>query len=83
MFFGESMFALRPDASKAALVGLVRQLDRWGFPMIDCQMSTDHLTSLGAREVPRAGFLEEVHRLIRLPPPAAPWRADDDLLKGL
>jgi len=43
MFFGESMFARRSDASKVALVHLVRQLRRWGFPLIDCQMSTSHL----------------------------------------
>ncbi len=54
MFYGESMFSRETDASKVALVVLVRQLGRWGFEMIDCQMSTPHLASLGAREMPRA-----------------------------
>src|SRR5437870_677343 len=54
MFFGESMFARRSDASKVAFAHLVRQLERWGFELIDCQMPTSHLASLGAREIPRA-----------------------------
>lgn len=57
-FFGESMFSSRPDASKVALVGLVRTLAAAGFEMIDCQQTTDHLLSLGAREVPREEFLQ-------------------------
>ena len=64
MFFGESMFARRSDASKVALVHLVRQLERWGFRLIDCQMSTAHLASLGAREIRRADFLRGRARLV-------------------
>jgi leucyl/phenylalanyl-tRNA--protein transferase len=79
MFFGESMFSRRPDASKVALVTLARQLDRWGFELVDCQLSTPHLASLGAREIPRAEFLRHVGRLIRLPAVAAPWVLDRDL----
>ena len=48
MFFGESMFSRRTDASKIAMARLAAQLDRWGFPLIDCQLETDHLVSLGA-----------------------------------
>jgi leucyl/phenylalanyl-tRNA--protein transferase len=80
MFFGESMFSRVTDASKVALVALVRQLDRWGFPCVDCQMSTRHLASLGAREIPRAEFLQQVHRLVRGAQVPSPWRFDDDLL---
>jgi leucyl/phenylalanyl-tRNA--protein transferase len=76
MFFGESMFARVTDASKVALVHLVRQLERWGLPMIDCQMSTPHLASLGAREVPRREFLRDVRRLVGEPSVPAPWRFD-------
>jgi len=79
MFFGESMFARRSDASKVALVHLVRQLRRWGFPLIDCQMSTSHLASLGARTVARAEFLSVVRRCVAEPPVPAPWRLDGDL----
>jgi|SRR5688500_14759539 len=76
MFFGESMFARQSDASKVAFVALVRQLAGWGFEIIDCQMATSHLASLGAREIPRAEFLARVHRLVRQPPVRSPWRFD-------
>ena len=56
VFFGESMFSCVPDASKIAFAHLVRQLTQWNFVLIDCQMSTMHLASLGAREIPRAKF---------------------------
>ena len=79
IFFGESMFARRSDASKVALVHLVRQLRRWGFPLIDCQMSTSHLASLGARNVSRAEFLAVVQRCVQAPPVDGPWRLDADL----
>ena len=59
-FFGESMFARRTDASKIALVHLVRQLERWGFGVIDCQMKTEHLATFGAREIPRRDFVERI-----------------------
>ena len=59
------MFARRSDASKVALVSLACQLRAWGFRLIDCQMSTPHLASLGARDVPRARFLAEVADLMR------------------
>ena len=79
MFFGESMFSRQTDASKVALATLVRQLERWGFEMIDCQMATSHLASLGARTMPRAEFLEIVGRLASQPPVPPPWRLDADL----
>jgi leucyl/phenylalanyl-tRNA--protein transferase len=80
MFFGESMFSRRSDASKLALTSLARQMGRWGLPMIDCQTSTDHLASLGARQIPRDGFVREVTRLTALPARTQPWVFDPDLL---
>ena len=79
MFFGESMFTRVTDASKVAFVRLVEQLERWGVPIIDCQMSTSHLASLGAREIPRAEFVREVRRLVAQPAIPSPWRLDDAL----
>lgn len=69
MFFGESMFALEPDASKVALAHLVRQLRTWDFPMIDCQQETAHLASLGARPIRRAEFAAALSRLVHFPHP--------------
>jgi leucyl/phenylalanyl-tRNA--protein transferase len=60
VFFGESMFHRRTDASKVAFVALVRQLSAAGFEMIDCQMETAHLRSLGAETLPRAEFVERL-----------------------
>lgn len=57
-FFGESMFSLKPDASKAALVALVQKLREAGCAVIDCQVETKHLKSMGAREITRAEFLK-------------------------
>jgi leucyl/phenylalanyl-tRNA--protein transferase len=79
MFFGESMFTRVTDASKVAFVRLVEQLERWGVPIIDCQMSTGHLASLGAREIPRVEFVREVRRLVAQPAIPSPWRLDDAL----
>src|ERR1044071_2862569 len=81
MFYGESMFSRTPDASKVALSSLVRQLQRWGFELIDCQMSTTHLASLGAREIPRAEFMRHVARLTSLPAVAAPWMLEPDVVE--
>lgn len=58
--FGESMFTRRPDASKAALAGLVALARSQGVRLIDCQQNTAHLASLGAREIPRAEFVQQV-----------------------
>jgi leucyl/phenylalanyl-tRNA--protein transferase len=79
MFYGESMFTRESDASKIALAFLVRQLQRWEFEMIDCQMSTEHLASLGAREIPRREFLARVEALTSQPAVPAPWHLDSDL----
>ncbi len=60
MFFGESMFSRRTDASKVALVALVERLKHWQFELIDCQVLNPHTESLGAEELPRRTFLQRV-----------------------
>lgn len=57
VFFGESMFSRRTDASKIGFAHLVEQLKEWGFSLIDCQVHSGHLASLGAEDVPREAFL--------------------------
>jgi len=79
MFYGESMFTRRPDASKIALAALARQLERWGYGMIDCQMTSAHLARFGAREIPRAEFMRKLATLVNYPETARKWRFDDDL----
>jgi leucyl/phenylalanyl-tRNA--protein transferase len=76
MFYGESMFSREPDASKVALVRLARQLERWGFGLIDCQMETVHLASLGARTLARAAFTARLAELVKLPHLPGPWTFD-------
>lgn len=56
MFYGESMFSRAANASKIAFVHLCGQLQEWGFPLIDCQVSNDYLDSMGAEEMDRASF---------------------------
>ena len=73
-FFGESMFARAANASKVAFAALVRQLEHWQFGIIDCQMSTRHLASFGAREIARGEFTRRLSELIHYPPPPVPWR---------
>jgi len=68
MFYGESMFSHRTDGSKIAFAHMARQLERWDFGMIDCQMYTPHLASLGAREIPRAEFIAHLQDLINCEP---------------
>ena len=74
MFFGESMFARRSDASKVAFVAMLTQFETWGMPLVDCQVPTSHLASLGAREIPRSEFMAYVRLLVRQPPVPSPWR---------
>jgi len=58
VFFGESMFSRRPNASKLAFAWLVPRLEKLGYRLIDCQVSSDYLAGFGAREIPRAEFLK-------------------------
>ena len=73
MFYGESMFSTATDASKVALVGLVRALVARGFPLIDCQMQTPLLASLGGREIPRAAFLRSLAALVNYAESPGKW----------
>jgi len=72
-FFGESMFHRRRDASKVAFVHLVRHLQRRGYDMIDCQVGSEHLASLGAEEIDRGEFLDMLTRCLDGPAPAGAW----------
>lgn len=76
MFFGESMFSLETDASKVALAHLARLLAARGYGMIDCQMTTRHLLSMGAREMPRARFIMALQQLVAAGDAPAKWAAD-------
>ena len=76
MFYGESMFSRAPDASKVALVRLARQLQAWEFGLIDCQMETAHLASLGAQAIPRQAFTARLRELVNLPSRPGPWSFD-------
>lgn len=75
VFFGESMFSARRDGSKIALAYLVGQLRAWNFALIDCQLPTAHLHSLGAEEIPRTLFISLLndHCALHVRPPG-PWR---------
>ncbi|ALG67841.1 leucyl/phenylalanyl-tRNA--protein transferase [Beggiatoa leptomitoformis] len=80
LFFGESMFSRMTDASKVAFTQLVWQLQRWGYELIDCQVYTNHLDSLGAREIPRKQFCMLLDRLSEMPAYIGNWEFDDDLV---
>ncbi|MEV0357268.1 leucyl/phenylalanyl-tRNA--protein transferase [Nocardia sp. NPDC050697] len=73
-FAGESMFSRARDASKIALYWLCAQLTAWEFPLIDCQVTSGHLSSLGAIDIPRADFLSLHTRAAARPGPS--WRFD-------
>jgi leucyl/phenylalanyl-tRNA--protein transferase len=83
MFYGESMFTRVVDASKIALAHLARQLERWNFGLIDCQVATAHLTSLGARELPRQIFMNRLAKLVNYESRIGYWHFDDDLRDDL
>jgi leucyl/phenylalanyl-tRNA--protein transferase len=84
VFFGESMFSRTTDASKIALVALARQLQRWKFAVIDCQMHTAHLSSMGADPLCRSAFLKLVRQFCAVGGPThSKWRADEDLFEDL
>ena len=77
-FFGESMFAQRSDASKVAFVHLVRQIEEWGFAFLDCQVHTDHLERLGAKEWTRDDFLSALGPALEAPTRRGSWRFSRD-----
>lgn len=73
-FFGESMFARAPNASKIAFATLVRQLESWGIPLIDCQVYTEHLQRFGAREWSRARYLHALRKAVSFPTRRGQWQ---------
>ena len=86
VFFGESMFVRRTDASKIAFAHLVTQLKRWQFELIDCQQETEHLASLGAAPISRKEFLQALNQWVHADarsPRSGRWKFDADLLVEL
>jgi leucyl/phenylalanyl-tRNA---protein transferase len=79
VFVGESMFAAVSDASKVALVTLVRQLVRWEFDLFDAQVFTPHVARFGARDWPRVRYLRALHRSLARPTRRGRWTLDGDL----
>ncbi len=80
VFFGESMFTRVTDASKVAFVALTRQLERWDFPLIDCQVHTGHLESLGATMMPRQQFSQILQRECQSRIEDLAWTLDPDII---
>ncbi|CAK0738393.1 leucyl/phenylalanyl-tRNA--protein transferase [Gammaproteobacteria bacterium] len=80
VFYGESMFSRRTDASKVGFVYLVHQLRRWEFAVVDCQVQSVHLQSLGAETIPRREFTHLLDRYADLPSPPMPWSLEPDLV---
>jgi leucyl/phenylalanyl-tRNA---protein transferase len=76
VFFGESMFSRRRDASKVALARLIQECRARDIRLIDCQVASAHLASLGARELPRSEFVALLHRYARRTP-CAGWSAPE------
>jgi leucyl/phenylalanyl-tRNA--protein transferase len=74
IFFGESMFTRVNDASKVAFVRLVRQLQDWDFPLVDCQVHTRHLESLGATGIPRDEFVQWLDEYCARDPVKGRWQ---------
>ena len=76
VFFGESMFSRADDGSKLAFHFLCQQLHEWRFELIDCQISSAHLSTLGAREIRRDEFLSRMRQGVALPGYPGLWRFD-------
>lgn len=74
VFFGESMFSHRNDASKLALVALCRQLQAWNYGLLDCQVGNPHLFRMGAIEIPRTHFEHLLRDLTAVSRPAGSWQ---------
>ncbi len=74
IFFGESMFSWRDNASKVALVALADKVRRWGFRLIDAQVPTPHTVAMGAEEWPRSKFLEALREALAHPTRQGSWR---------
>lgn len=73
MFFGESMFSLRDNASKTGFILLVKQLQLWHYQLIDCQVPSEHLQSLGATDISRDAFVAILEQARQKPGHDGPW----------
>ncbi|MBL4584959.1 MAG: leucyl/phenylalanyl-tRNA--protein transferase [Pseudomonadales bacterium] len=73
VFFGESMFSRSTDSSKVAFATLVDALKNWGYPLIDCQVSNPHLSSLGAVEISRESFVLLLDKYVTQAPLSTAW----------
>ena len=76
-FFAESMFTRVDNASKVALVFLIRQLRTWGFRLVDCQQSSPHVLRLGAEEIPRRLYIEQLASAVRQRDRRGRWQFDE------
>jgi leucyl/phenylalanyl-tRNA--protein transferase len=74
LFFGESMFHTQTDASKIAFVTLIQQLTEWGYQLIDCQVHSNHLVSLGAEEISRTHFISLLNQYRDIAPKQQAWQ---------
>ena len=82
-FFGESMFARAPDASKIAFAALLGNLAHWDFALVDCQVYTDHLDRFGALEIPRRDFLATLRVALTATTRRGAWAFDLDPIAAL
>jgi len=76
VFFGESMFSREKDASKVALVHLADKLREWGYQLIDCQVQSEHLRSMGAEDLPREQFCRLLENLVYKAAADIAWKAN-------
>ena len=83
MFFGESMFSKTTDSSKIALVALAMQLKAWGFKLMDTQIETPHLNSLGARQIDRMAFENLIEQQLNQPFKAQKWQLSTDWFQAV
>lgn len=82
VFCGESMFSKKSDASKAAYYVLVQHLKHWGYSFVDCQVPTEHLKSLGAKEVAKEEFLERFYK-VRFDKKEHRWQINEDVMRKI
>ncbi len=77
------MFALEPNASKAAFVALLGQLIKWQFSFVDCQVHTSHLARFGAIDLKRRVFLRQLQIAASHPTHLGPWQLDIDVAQAI
>jgi len=76
VFYGESMYADVPEASKVAFATLLANLVHWDFQLVDCQSYTEHLATFGAEEWPRERFLAVLEEALQVPTRLGPWEME-------